>query len=100
LKKTKNHGPAGTVIFGMPIRLQYELDSRLAQRFNALGAPHLLDRAPVFQDRNLLQIRFPLSIGGALRERATMPEGGSLAAISTLRHRKRSFQMIPERFLP
>jgi hypothetical protein len=42
------------------------LRRRLGQRTDALGAKSLLDQAALFQNADLLQIRFELAIGGAL----------------------------------
>ncbi len=70
---------------------------RLAQGFDALGAQDLLDLAPVLHDGHLLQVGFESPVGGVLRERAIMPEGGRLATVCTLSHCTRSFPtMIPE----
>src|SRR5512141_3495184 len=67
----------------------------LAKRLDALGAQHLLHQAAVLHDADLLQVRLEGPVGGALREGTVMPKHGRLAAICTLSHRTRSFQMIP-----
>lgn len=40
----------------------------------------------LFHHNRLLQVGLEGTIGGALGERATMPEGGGLAAVCTLSH--------------
>ena len=58
----------------------------LAHRLDALGAQHLVDHASFFHYNRLLQVGFEGPIGGALGERAIVPEGGGLAAVCTLSH--------------
>jgi hypothetical protein len=60
---------------------------RLAERLDAFGAQYFFDFVVIFHHRNPLQVGEEFAIGGAQGERAIMPEGGCLPAVSTLGHR-------------
>jgi hypothetical protein len=80
-----------------PCNLKNGLCCRLCQRPDALGAKRLLDQVALFQNADLLQIRFELAVGGVLGERALMSEHGRLTAVSAFSHRRISFlTMIPK----
>ena len=62
------------------------LGGDFAHRLDALGAQNLVNLVTLFHDNRLLQVGSEFAIGGALGERAVMPEGGGLAAICTFSH--------------
>lgn len=57
-----------------------------AHRLDALGAQNLVNLVTLFHHDRLLQVGAEGTIGGALGERAVMPEGCGFAAICTFSH--------------
>lgn len=62
------------------------LGGDFAHRLDALGAQNFVNLVTLFHHDRLLQVGAEGAIGGALGERAVMPEGGGLSAICTFSH--------------
>ena len=62
------------------------LGGDFTHRLDALGAQNFVNLVTLFHHNRLLQVGFEFAIGGALGERAVMPEGGGLSAICTFSH--------------
>jgi hypothetical protein len=62
------------------------LSRYLAHRLDALGAQNLVDLVTFFHHDRFLQVGAEFTIGGALGERAVVPEGGGLSAICAFSH--------------
>lgn len=67
-------------------RVRKNLGSSLAQGLDALGAQDLMHQAALLHHKRLLQVRFERAVGGALGERAIVPEGSRFTAVCTLSH--------------
>jgi hypothetical protein len=62
------------------------LGGDFTHRLDALGAQNFMHLVTLFHHNCLLQVGPEFAIGGALGERAVVPEGGGLAAICTFSH--------------
>jgi hypothetical protein len=64
----------------------YPLGDDFGHRLDALGAQNLVNLVTLFHHDRLLKVGAEGTIGGALGERAVVPEGGSFAAVCTFSH--------------
>lgn len=82
----KNHGAS------RDLWRKRRLRRRFAERLDALGAENLFDHPSFFHHRHLLQVGLERAIGGALRERTIVTEGGRFAAGTAFSHFEHPFK--------